>query len=118
KVIGREVPTTKALDWKVAGTSVPKVDGRAFVTGTHKYASDVMRPGMLFGKVLRPPSFHAKLVSVGTGAAQALPGVTVVHDGDFVGVAAPTEQAAAQALAAIRAEWKPVPQPSEDELFT
>ncbi|HYP18179.1 MAG TPA: molybdopterin cofactor-binding domain-containing protein, partial [Opitutus sp.] len=47
----------------------------------------------------------------------ALPGVTVVHDGDFAGVTAPTEQQAAQAVAALRAEWKRTPQVSERALF-
>jgi isoquinoline 1-oxidoreductase len=117
KVIGDEVPTTPAEKWKVAGTSVSKVDGRAFVTGAHQYASDVKRPGMLFGKVLRPASFKAKLVAVHTGDAEALPGVTVVKDGDFVGVAAPTEHEASRAVAALRAEWKSTPQPSGDELY-
>jgi isoquinoline 1-oxidoreductase len=119
KVVDEDVETTPAKEWKVAGTSIPKVEGRAIVTGTHKYASDVKRPGMLFGKVLRPPSFKAKLVSVQTRAAQALPGVTVLRDGNFVGVAAATEHAAAQALAAVKAEWQPGPkQPSDKELFT
>jgi isoquinoline 1-oxidoreductase len=118
KVIDEQAPTTAPEKWTVAGTPVPKVDGRAFVTGAHRYASDVARPGMLFGKVLRPPAFGAKLVSVQTRAAAAMPGVTVAHEGDFVGVAAPTEALAARALAAIRAEWKTTPQPSGDELFT
>jgi isoquinoline 1-oxidoreductase len=117
KVVGQDVPVTPAKEWKVAGTSVPRVDGREFVTGAHRYASDVRRPHMLFGKVLRPPGFKAKLLSVDTAAAKALPGVTVVHDGDFVAVAAATEFDAARALAAIKAEWKTVPQPSDDELF-
>jgi CO/xanthine dehydrogenase Mo-binding subunit len=48
-----------------------------------------------------------------------LPGVTVVHDGDFVGVAAPSESEAEDALDAIQAEWKEKPgQPSAKELFT
>ncbi len=51
-------------------TRRPKVDGRAFVTGKHQYASDVKLPGMLFGKVLRPPSFGATLVSVDTSRGQ------------------------------------------------
>src|SRR6185369_11716556 len=84
----------------------------------HEYASDVRRPGMLFGKVLRPSSFKAKLTSVQTKEAEALPGVTVVRAGDFVGVTAPTEFAAAEALAAIKADWQSVPQPSSAELFT
>ena len=97
--------------------SVPKVDGRSFVTGAHQYASDVKRPGMLIGKVLRPPSFKATLVSVKTAAAEAMPGVMVVHDGDFVGVAAPSERQAAEALAAIQADWRETPQPSAKDLF-
>src|SRR5262249_21011068 len=64
KAIGQGAATTPAEKWAVEGTSVPKVDGRAIVTGSHKYASDVRRPGMLFGKVLRPPGFKAELVSV------------------------------------------------------
>jgi isoquinoline 1-oxidoreductase len=118
KVVGSEVATTPADKWQVAGSSVTKVDGLAHVTGAHRFASDIHRPGMLFGKVMRPPSFKAKLRSVQTSAAEAVPGVTVVRDGDFVGVAAPTEQTAAKALAAIRAEWEEsLPQPSSDELF-
>jgi CO/xanthine dehydrogenase Mo-binding subunit len=117
KVVGDAVPTTPVDRWKVAGTSAAKVDGRSFVTGAHAYASDVKRPGMLHGKVLRPPAFKAKLVSVRTEAAKAIPGVTVVHEGEFVAVAAATEFDAARAVALIQTEWKTEPQPSGDELF-
>jgi isoquinoline 1-oxidoreductase len=116
KVVGPQAPTTPADQWKVSGTSVPKVDARAIVTGAHQYASDVRRPGMLFGRVLRPAGFKATLVSVQTKEAEALPGVTVVRDGDFVGVVGPTQKAAADALDAVRAEWKTVPQPSWEAL--
>jgi len=116
KSIGNDVPLTPPERWKVIGQPVPKVNGRDIVTGQHKYASDIKRPGMLFGKVLRPPSFGATLVSVDTKAAEAM-GVTVVHDGNFVGVAAPTEHLATRALSAIRAEWHTSPQPSGKELF-
>jgi len=118
KTIGRDVKTTPATEWQVSGTSVPKVDGRAMVTGSHKYSSDVKRPGMLFGKVLRPPTFKSTLTSVQTDDAKAMAGVVVVHDGSFVAVAAPTEQAAEHALAALRAEWKTPAEPSGDNLFT
>lgn len=117
KLVGDKVPTTPAEKWTVAGTSVAKVDGRAFVTGTHRFASDVKRPGMLFGKVLRPPSYKAELLRVRTRDAEAIPGVTVVRSGSFVGVTAPTEQTAERALAALHAEWKEVPQISDKDLF-
>ena len=78
-----------AAEWKIAGTSLPKVNGREIVTGAHKYTYDMKRPGMLYGKVLYPPSFGATLVSLESSAAEAMPGVKVVREGDFVGVAAP-----------------------------
>jgi nicotinate dehydrogenase subunit B len=117
KMIGNAAANTLAEKWTIEGTSLAKVDGRAFVTGAHQFASDIRRPGMLFGKILRPPSFKATPASVKTAAAEALPDVTVVRDGDLIGVVAPTEHAAAKGLAAIQAEWKTVAQPSADELF-
>ncbi len=116
QLIDGKATTTTADKWEVAGTPVKKVDGLEFVTGGHKYASDTKRPGLLRGKVLRPPAFKAKLVSVDTKDAAALPGVTVVHEGDFVGVVAANELLAEQALAALKAEWKTVEQPSSDDL--
>src|SRR5262249_52770829 len=117
KTIADAPEPTKAEAWTVAGKSIPKVDGRDFVTGKHEYASDVRRPGMLFGKILRPPAFKARLTSLRTKEAESLPGVKVVHDGDFVGVVAPTEQLAIEAIAAMKAEWTTVTQPSAKELF-
>ncbi|MBI2826844.1 MAG: xanthine dehydrogenase family protein molybdopterin-binding subunit [Planctomycetia bacterium] len=117
KVVARDQSTAPAKDWKIAGTSVPKVDGRSFVTGTHRYASDVRCEGVQFARVLRPPSYGADLASLDTAAAAAIDGVTVVRDGDFVGVVAPTQQTADRALSAIRAEWKTKPQPSSVELY-
>jgi isoquinoline 1-oxidoreductase len=117
KVIGAQPPTTPAGKWAVAGTSAPKANGRAFVTGGHQYAADVRRPGMLYGKVLRPAAFGAKLTALDTKAAEGRPGVTVVRDGDFVGVVGPNTHAAAEALAAIKAEWQTAPQVSSDDLF-
>jgi isoquinoline 1-oxidoreductase len=117
KTIGSDVKTAAASEWTVAGTSVPKVDGWAMVTGAHRYTPDVKRAGTLFGKVLRPPTFKSTLTSVETRDAEAMPGVTVVHDRDFVAVAAPTEQAAERALAAIRAEWKTPDEAPGDDLF-
>jgi nicotinate dehydrogenase subunit B len=83
------------------------VNGRPIVTGAHLYPFDVRRPGMLHGKVLRPESFGAQLISLDSMAAAAMPGVKVVRDGNFVGVTAGDAETAARALAALNAEWKP-----------
>jgi isoquinoline 1-oxidoreductase len=117
KTVAAEVTVTPADQWKIAGTSVAKVDGRAIVTGKHAYTPDVKRPGMLHGKVLRPATLNATLASVDTKAAAGREGVSVVHDGSFVGVAAPSVRRAEEALAAIQAEWKSSPMPSDKELF-
>ncbi len=105
-----------ASEWKIAGHTVLKVDGRDFVTGKHRYPSDQKLPDMLHGKVLRPAAFDAALVSLDTAKAEQM-GAVVVHDGNFVGVAAPSSKQASDALAAIHAEWKTEPQPSNKELF-
>jgi isoquinoline 1-oxidoreductase len=108
KSIPSSVAFAPATEWKVAGTSVRKVNGRETVTGAHKYPYDIKRPGMMYGKVLYPPSFGATLVSLDASAAEALPGVKVVREGNFVGVAAADPETAEKAVAALRAEWKPV----------
>ncbi|MGA8737328.1 MAG: molybdopterin cofactor-binding domain-containing protein [Terriglobales bacterium] len=112
-----EDPLIPASQWTVAGQPLPKVDGRDFVTGKHRYPSDQKLPDMLYGKVLRPASFGATLVSLNAQDAEKIPDVVIVHDGNFVGVAAPTTEIASRALAAIRAEWKSQPQISNKELF-
>ena len=117
RAIPAQDPLTPSTEWKVMGKSLAKVNGRDFVTGKHRYASDVMLPGMLYGKILRPTAFGATLASLDAQEAEAMPGVVVVHDGDFVGVAAPSADAAARAVAAIRAEWKTTPQPAGRDLF-
>lgn len=117
KAVAAEVATRPAEQWQVAGASVPKLDGRELVTGRHKYASDIKRPEMLHGKILRPSAFGAKLASADLSKAQAMPGVVAVRDGEFIGVAAPDDLTADRALDAIQAEWTTEPQPSSDELF-
>ena len=117
QIVPAEEALAPATQWTVAGQPLPKVDGRDFVTGKHKYPSDQKLPEMLYGKIVRPSSFHATLVSLDTHEAERMPGVTVVHDGNFIGVAAASSVAAARAAAAINAEWKAEPQPSQKELF-
>jgi len=111
-----EDPLIPAADWKIAGQPASKVNGRDFVTGKHRYPTDQTQPGMLCGKVLRPPAFGATLVSLDMQKAERM-GATVVHDGDFVGVAAANSNLAEAAVSAIHAEWKSEAQISNQELF-
>lgn len=117
KPVNDKVKVTPIEEWKIAGTSVPKVNGASFVTGKHKYTSDLKLDGMLYGKVLRAPSYGAKLVSADISKAQQISGVTVVKDGDFIGVAAPDRKTAEKAVKAIDAKWDTSTQPSRESIF-
>jgi CO/xanthine dehydrogenase Mo-binding subunit len=112
-----DAPTVPAEAWRITGQPAAKVDGRAMVTGKHRFSTDVKLPGMLYGKVVRPEKFGATLESVDTKGAEAVPGAVVVHDGEFIGVAAPVEHEAARAAKAIRAQWKSTQQPSGKDLY-
>ena len=63
-------------------------------------------PAMLYGKVLRAPSYGAKLIDADLSQAKNIPGVIVVKDGDFIGVAAPDVKTATKAIQSINAKWE------------
>jgi len=117
--VPRNVELTPTPSWKVMGTHVPKVGSREIATGAHRYPSDIRRPGMLYAAVLRPPSYGATLESIDLAPARAHPGVTAVHDGDFVGCAGPTSLEARNAVDAAgkTAVWKETTHRSSDTLF-
>ena len=103
------------------GKRISRVDGPEKVSGRAKYTYDVHRPGMLFGKVVRSPHAHAKVVSVDTSAAEKMPGVKGVYiiqdkgseihwaGDDIAVVAAVDEPTAADAARAIKVEYQPLP---------
>jgi CO/xanthine dehydrogenase Mo-binding subunit len=114
-----DIPLTPVRDWTVLGKGALKPTSRAVATGALKYPSDVVRPGMLRGSVLRPPSYGARLAAVDESAAAAIEGAVVVRDGDFVACAARTSFDARRAVAALAptARWVESPHPSSTELF-
>jgi isoquinoline 1-oxidoreductase len=116
EVTSSGAPVTAGPAERLVGRPSARLTAPEIVTGAKRYPSDLSRPGMLHGRVLRPPAFGATLRSVDVASARALPGVTVVHEGSFVGVAAPDPFRAGRALQAIEAQWELVPQPSETEL--
>ena len=97
---------------RFTGKSIPRRDIPAKVTGGPAYVHDMRLPGMIFGRVVRPPSPRAKLISVDEQAVRSMPGVVaVVRDGSFLAVAAEREE---QAVAAARgldktAKWQQTP---------
>jgi isoquinoline 1-oxidoreductase len=119
----QEVPRELALrdvgDWDVIGTSFARPNLQDLVTGVHRFPRDITRPGMLYGKVLRPPSYGATLRSIDLSAADTSEDVVVLRDEQFIGVAAPTTYRAQQALDALAdtAVWEEVAQPSSQDLY-
>jgi len=100
-------PTLKPVKaYTVVGTSAPRRDAVEKVTGQAKYAGDIVPPGgVLHARILRPPAHGATLGQVDTAAAEKLPGVKVVRDGDLVAVLHEHRDEADKALALVKADW-------------
>jgi xanthine dehydrogenase YagR molybdenum-binding subunit len=106
---------------RLLGTRVTRVDAAAKVTGKAKYTFDVVRPGMLYGRILRSPHAHARVTSIDVASVQKMPGVRavlpfiepgqkVVFPGEEIAaLAADTEQQAEDAIRAIKVEWEVLP---------
>jgi nicotinate dehydrogenase subunit B len=109
-------PVTPPPAWRSAGHPARAAGGASVVTGTKRFPADLRADGMLHGCVLRPPAFGATLRRADTAPAGAMPGVSVVRDGDFIGVVAPTAARARRAVGAIDADWDRPPQPGRGEL--
>lgn len=103
------------------GKRVSRTDGPAKVSGKAKYTYDIKRPGMLYGKILRCPYAHARIISIDTSVAQKMAGVkavkviqgpgTEIHwaGDEVVGVAAMDELTAEEAIRAIQVEYEKLP---------
>lgn len=120
KAAPSNVTLTAMKEWKVLGQPTQRPNGRDLVTGGHHFPSDVLRPGMLYGKILRQPTYNAALKSLDADKAKAMKEVVVVQDGNFVGVAAPTSFAADLAIEALSsgAKWDSPPHFSSKDLYT
>ena len=93
-------------DYKLVGRSVPRVDIPDKVTGRFTYMHDFRVPGMLHGRVIRPPAIGATLESVDETSLKDIPGVVkVVRQGNFLGVVAESEWGAIKAAQKLKASW-------------
>jgi CO/xanthine dehydrogenase Mo-binding subunit len=104
--VDKQAPSKKPADYTVVGKSVPRVDIPAKVTGEWTFMHDVRVPGMLHGRVVRPPAMGATLLGVDEGSVRGIKGlVKVVRVGNFLGVVAETEWAAVKAAEQLKATW-------------
>jgi nicotinate dehydrogenase subunit B len=95
-----------AAEWTVMGTPVPRLDAPAMAAGTFEFVQNVRVPGMLHGRVVRPPEVGATLVGVDEASVNDMPGfVKVVVKKNFVGVVAQKPWQATQIALKLKAEW-------------
>jgi CO/xanthine dehydrogenase Mo-binding subunit len=102
------------------GQSVPRVDIPAKVTGGAAYVQDMRLPGMVHARVVRPPSYGARLLECDSSAIEKLPGVVkVIRNGNFLAVVASKEFQSVKAMRALAAatKWQEEPGlPKQDDL--
>ncbi len=97
--------------WKVLGKPVPSLDRVALMTGTFEFVHNVRVPGMVHGRVVRPPRIGATLAHVDEKSVQHVPGlIKVVVRNNFVGVVAEKQWQAAQAAKDLKVTWTPGPE--------
>ena len=106
--LSRTARRKPAGEWTVLGMAVGRVDLPAMVTGQFEFVHNVRVPGMLHGRVVRPPTVGATLVGVDESSVAGMPGVVkVVVRKNFVGVVAETSWQAIRAAETLKATWSP-----------
>ncbi|HEY1233778.1 MAG TPA: molybdopterin cofactor-binding domain-containing protein [Candidatus Binatia bacterium] len=119
--VAPEVKAKNPSDYKVVGKPIKRTDLPTKVTGEHEYIHNVRIPGMLHGRVVRPPVINTEPMSIDQDSIKGIPGVVmIVREGKFVGVVAKTEWAAIKAARALKVTWsKPTSKvpATPDELY-
>jgi len=116
-----EIAPKPASQHTIIGKPAPRRDIPAKVSGTPIYVHDLELPGMLHGRIVRPPSYEARLAGLDEAEVRGLQGVVkVVRDGSFLGVVAEREEQAIRALTRLKriARWEEATQlPESDARF-
>ncbi|HEY1430461.1 MAG TPA: molybdopterin cofactor-binding domain-containing protein [Stellaceae bacterium] len=97
--------------YKIVGQSPPRFDVPAKVFGTLDYVTDIKVPGMVHGRMIRPPVAGAVPVAVDESSIRDIPGVRVVRDKGFLGIVAEREWDAVQAAERLAVTWSEAPPP-------
>jgi len=103
--VDKKAPLKKPASYTVVGKPLPRPDIPAKVTGAHMFVHDMRLPGMLHGRVVRPASVGATVVSLDESSIASIRGARVVRIGNFVGVVAPDEWDAVTAARKLNVTW-------------
>jgi nicotinate dehydrogenase subunit B len=105
-------------EWKILGKSIPSLDRVALMTGQFEFVQSIRRPGMLHGRVVRPPEMGATLAHVDESSVAGIQGlVKVFVRGDYVGIVAETQYAAIMAARQLGVVWNPGPNLPSQKTF-
>jgi nicotinate dehydrogenase subunit B len=119
--VAPEVKAKDAKNYKIVGQPLKRFEIPTKVTGEHEYIQNVRIPGMLHGRVVRPPVINTEPLSIDQESIKGIPGVVmIVREGKFVGVVAKTEWSAIKAAQALKVTWsKPTSRvpATPDEMF-
>jgi CO/xanthine dehydrogenase Mo-binding subunit len=121
-VLTGDIAPKRPSDHRLIGKPMPRLDIPAKVFGgAAPFIQDMAMPGLLHGRIVRPPSYDAQLTALDASAVAALPGVVkVVRDGRFIGVVAEREDQAVRAWEALKtaAQWQETATlPDENQLY-
>ncbi len=108
-----EVPIKSISEHTISGQPLRRMDSQQKVTGEAKFTGDILLPGLLFAKVLRPPSHDARFVSADTSGVKNIPGVILIEEDRLIAVLHEKPESAEKAIALISSEWD-VPEPIVD----
>lgn len=100
-----KAPLKNPAQYSIVGRPLPRPDLPEKATGRFIYVHDFSLPGMLHGRIVRPPAVGAKALAVDEASVAALPGVRLVRINDFVAVVSPDEWAALRAARELKVQW-------------
>lgn len=103
--LGREAVLEAVKDFTIVGRPETRRDAVDKVTGRAQFAGDIRRDGMVYARLLRPPAHGATLLDVDASGLAALPGATLVRDGELIAVLHATPDGAARGIEALEATW-------------
>jgi nicotinate dehydrogenase subunit B len=108
--VQEDVPQKPPQEYRIVGTSVPRLDLLSKVSGEPSFIQDIRLPDMLHARLVRPPSVNARLIRMDENSVKDMPGlVKVVQRGNFIGVIAEREEQAINAAKILKVEWEEKP---------
>jgi CO/xanthine dehydrogenase Mo-binding subunit len=114
KHIDPKPPVRPPAEYTIVGRPADRKDAVLKATGKSEYAGDIRLPGMLYGRILRPPVHGAKLRTIDLSGAEKTEGARIIQDGDLIAVLHTSSDLAEGALSKVKADWD-VPEAAVDD---